>query len=807
MVALTVFTALALAIALLFAGIWGLFHAKRVLEQRGAALRDAFWMTLVLFCLFRSAFELAAPSTLFWATTIISSVLAPLTSGALCLLAFPALFLLNLHLVALAAMTGRGDRQQERVFLSVFWPHFLVCLGIDYLLRDQRPWPSGLACLSAPFFVLALLHLLRRRGVALDALLPRLITHLHRKCTFRWGKRQWDLRGVVLGSLTGALVLLTTSPILGPYQRAAYISAIQMGSNLQTVTSLLDQVTDGTFKPILKIEARQETRPLYEDLVVVRYDATTRHRASEPSLPEARIQAQLLEKLAPTQPKAILLPLPPEREDQIPSSPNLIEEALTDRGAQHNPEHYATLAKAIQSSANVYLYSTPYRRPPPSLAKVAKAHGTSAVTGFGPAHIPAGLLPRTAADTPSVALLLSPLAKRPAAPLFLIDYRTDLHEIRAPVLVAQVLRGEPLYDAPRKQWVKPEAFFKGKTVFIEAASPRYFATPLGLRTEAEVLAQTTATLRAGAPLQPLPLWLELAVVLSLSALVGHLSVGRAPLEALWRTSLPILVVVGAVFGLTAFSAYCSDPILPLVGALLAFFVVTQFTFALERGERDRNHSVLRRFLPPQIIDQMVDDPEGKLGLGGKRRPIVVLFADVRGFSGFAERRTPEEVVATMNRYLAEMTDALNDHEGILDKYTGDGLMALFPVEDEPQDVARAVQAALAMAQAVQRVARTLQAEGGDELAVGIGLHYGDAVVGLVGHPTRQVNYTALGHTVVVAARLQTLALGGEVILSEAVFQALPPGTVAGEAGEAVSVKGVAKPIPIYRLRVENPPNR
>ena len=72
--------------------------------------------------------------------------------------------------------------------------------------------------------------------------------------------------------------------------------------------------------------------------------------------------------------------------------------------------------------------------------------------------------------------------------------------------------------------------------------------------------------------------------------------------------------------------------------------MTQFTFTIARGERDRNRNVLRRFLPPQIIDQMVDDPETKLGLGGKRRPVVVLFADVRGFSGFAERRTPEETV-------------------------------------------------------------------------------------------------------------------------------------------------------------------
>jgi class 3 adenylate cyclase len=72
---------------------------------------------------------------------------------------------------------------------------------------------------------------------------------------------------------------------------------------------------------------------------------------------------------------------------------------------------------------------------------------------------------------------------------------------------------------------------------------------------------------------------------------------------------------------------------------------------------------------------------------------------------------------------------------------------------------------------------------------------------MVGHPTRQINYTALGHTVVVSARLQALACGGEIILSEAVYLALPEGSIAGEAGESVTVKGVAEPVPIYRLHV------
>lgn len=806
MAAVTAIAAVLLMIALTIAGGWGLFHARRVLVHRTTALRDAFWMTLAFFFVFRSTLELILTSQLTWANQLIGSVMAPLTSGALCILVFPSLFWLNLHLVALAGIVSRKDDAAERSMLPLFWPVFAVSFGLDFLLYKQRFWPPGFACLMAPAVTLYLIRLLRRRDLETETFFYQITARLHRKCTFRRGKRTLDLRGVVLGTIAGTLVLLTTAPLLGPYQRSAYVNAIQLGSSLHAMLNLLNRGDEPDLPSLFQITGATNRRDPFSDLVVVRYDITTRHRTTEPDRAEAQVEATLVEKLALAKPKAIVLPLPPEQGQEIPQPPSLTEDRLTEQVATLNPKFYTTLAKVIKAAGCVYLYATPYRSPHKALKESARASGTAQITGFGPASIPAMTIPRGNAPAQAIPLLLSPQTK-PLPAFVLIDYRVDLHEQRAPILTSQILRDEPLFDASSQKWVSAKTFFAGKTIFVEAASPRYYSTPVGLRSEAEVLAQITATLRMDESLQLLPLWIEVVIVLCLAALVGHLSVGRAPLEALWRTTLPILLVVSGVFGATAFGDYAADPIRPLVGALLAFFIVTQFTFTIERSERDRNRSVLRRFLPPQIIDQMVDDPETKLGLGGKRRPIVVLFVDVRGFSGFAERRTPEEVVTTMNHYLAAMTDALNDHEGILDKYTGDGLMALFPVDDESVDVLRAVNAAIAMAQAVQRVARHLQAEGGDELAVGIGLHYGDAVVGLVGHPTRQVNYTALGHTVVVAARLQSLAAGGEIILSETVFKALPVGMVSAEVGESVSVKGVAKPIPVYRLKVGNPPNR
>jgi adenylate cyclase len=178
--------------------------------------------------------------------------------------------------------------------------------------------------------------------------------------------------------------------------------------------------------------------------------------------------------------------------------------------------------------------------------------------------------------------------------------------------------------------------------------------------------------------------------------------------------------------------------------------------------------------------------------------VCVLFADVRDFTPYAEQRTPEEVIEVVNGYLTALTDTLYRHGGLLDKYTGDGLMALFRVGGEPaHDVANAVRAALAMSRAADEVSAGLEARGDRPLPIGISVHYGEAVVGLVGNPN-QFNYTALGYTVNIAARLQALAVGGEVVVSQAVGQ-LVEDRFEVEALEPVTVKGVSQPVRPYRV--------
>src|SRR5262249_40459442 len=126
-----------------------------------------------------------------------------------------------------------------------------------------------------------------------------------------------------------------------------------------------------------------------------------------------------------------------------------------------------------------------------------------------------------------------------------------------------------------------------------------------------------------------------------------------------------------------------DPVMPIAAAGGAFLLVTQLTFSLERGERHRNRELLQRFVAPQVVEEMLDAPEETLGVAGARRRVCILFADVRNFTGFTETHEPEEIIEAVNAYMTTLTTELFAHKGILDKFTGDGLVAMFPVADAP----------------------------------------------------------------------------------------------------------------------------
>jgi adenylate cyclase len=204
-----------------------------------------------------------------------------------------------------------------------------------------------------------------------------------------------------------------------------------------------------------------------------------------------------------------------------------------------------------------------------------------------------------------------------------------------------------------------------------------------------------------------------------------------------------------------------------------------------------------RFMPDYVVRQLLERPDS-FKLGGVNQTVTVLFADVRGFTRLSEHTPPEQVVLLLNRYFTAMTEVIFAHGGTLDKYIGDGLMALFGAPAAtPADTGRAVAAAVHMQRRVAPINTELRAAGLPEISIGIGLHTGPATVGYIGSE-RRTEYTAIGDTVNLAARLEQNARGGEILLSEtAAKEAACPYTL--RARPPLTVKNRVQPVAVYEV--------
>jgi adenylate cyclase len=232
-------------------------------------------------------------------------------------------------------------------------------------------------------------------------------------------------------------------------------------------------------------------------------------------------------------------------------------------------------------------------------------------------------------------------------------------------------------------------------------------------------------------------------------------------------------VHGAIYAdrLDPFAAFKPDD-LELISAVAA-----QTAIAVENArahERLAREEVARanysRFLPEYVVKQMLENPES-FKLGGVNQTITVLFADIRGFTRISEHAPPEKIVGLLNRYFSAMTDIIFAHGGTLDKYLGDGLMALFGAPTTtPEDASNALNAAVAMQRRLLGINLELKEEGVTEVSVGVGLHTGEVTVGYIGSERRS-EYTAIGDSVNTASRLESNAKGGQILISDATAKA------------------------------------
>jgi adenylate cyclase len=211
-------------------------------------------------------------------------------------------------------------------------------------------------------------------------------------------------------------------------------------------------------------------------------------------------------------------------------------------------------------------------------------------------------------------------------------------------------------------------------------------------------------------------------------------------------------------------------------------------------ERDQVRSLLGKVVSPKVAEELLSR---KIELGGEEREVSLLFSDIRGFTTLAEGRAPSDTLALLNTYLSHMSELVDQQQGVVDKYIGDAIMALFgaPIGglDDPQ---RAVATALAMVQAMPELNHTFTTHGWPQLAIGIGVHTGIAVAGNVGSTSR-LNYTVLGDSVNLAARLEGLCKKYQVtvIVSDATAKRCP--LVAFRELDRVRVKGKREAVVIF----------
>jgi adenylate cyclase len=217
------------------------------------------------------------------------------------------------------------------------------------------------------------------------------------------------------------------------------------------------------------------------------------------------------------------------------------------------------------------------------------------------------------------------------------------------------------------------------------------------------------------------------------------------------------------------------------------------------AERDRVRDLLDKNVSPEVAAQLMRDGAA---LGGEEREVTVLFADLRGFTPLSETLPPREVLTLLNRYLDRMSAEIERHGGVIDKFIGDEIMALFgaPV-GHGDDADRALAAALGMETALAQLNREFAAEGRPPLAIGIGINTAHVVAGNMGSH-RRLNYSVIGDGVNVAARLQTLTRTPEyrasILVSAATLRAVR-GTYRTRSLGDVTVKGRTEPVTLFAL--------
>ena len=368
-----------------------------------------------------------------------------------------------------------------------------------------------------------------------------------------------------------------------------------------------------------------------------------------------------------------------------------------------------------------------------------------------------------------------------------------------------VSMAEVLAAARQGQTEKLKQWFDGKTLLVGTLDPTdRRPTPFylagggqSLTPGVEIHANALGTLLEKRFLREAPPAATLTLVLAGAALASlcifRIGFPWAPLTLLGTVAVYLVAtVVSLQF----------DLVLPVVPPVLAVAVSGLASYGAYSRTEDRQRRLLQevfgRYVSSEVAREVME--QGEVPLGGSYQRVTVMFSDIRDYTGYCQGRDPRLVVEELNEFFAEMTAEIKAHSGMINKFIGDGIMALFgaPVP-HPDDARRAVRSALGMVKRNREYNQRRTERGLRPLVIGIGLHTGDAVVGNIGAPEK-MEYTAIGDTVNVASRIEgeNKTFHSQLLVSEATYEEIRQDVVAELAGHA-KLKGVAEPMAVYKI--------
>jgi adenylate cyclase len=336
---------------------------------------------------------------------------------------------------------------------------------------------------------------------------------------------------------------------------------------------------------------------------------------------------------------------------------------------------------------------------------------------------------------------------------------------------------------------------------IRGRSTDEFATPSTGESRmwgVELQANAVETILGQHYLLDAPTWLTVLCIFGLALLAAQLAALRRPLYAAAGT----LGLFGCYL-LTAFIAVDNGLLLNLIyppaALLIGFAIALTYRVVSEQGEQELLRTLMSRYLSPSVSQWVLHDPD-RLRLGGQTRDMTVLFSDVRGFTTISHRLDPQALVGLLNEYMTAMTEVVFRHDGVLDKYIGDAIMAFWNAPMNQADhAARACATALDMVERLAELQADWRRRGVPPLELGIGVNTGPMVVGNMGSRQR-LAYTVLGDTVNVASRLEGLSKEYRThsVIGVATREAAGPAFVFRFL-DLVAVVGRDEPLAVYEV--------